>query len=171
MGSRVELYAAIRFDWQRNQRSIRALADKYGVHRRTVREAVESPIPPPRKNAPRSAPVLEAVREVIDAMLAEDVAAPRGGTPAAVRPPCALSDRCRSRTVPGSDPASTREDRVGLGVWMARAGDRVADAAPQLVRLEYGEFLDKACRLKLSARRGDGLVRTWPLRTRPARRS
>jgi transposase len=77
MGSRVELYAAIRFDWQRNQMSIRALADKYGVHRRTVREAVESPIPPPRRNPPRSAPVLESVRELIDGMLAEDLAAPR----------------------------------------------------------------------------------------------
>ena len=51
MGSRVELYAAIRFDSQRNQMSIRALADKYGVHRRTVREAIDSPIPPPRKAA------------------------------------------------------------------------------------------------------------------------
>ena len=49
MGSRVELYAAIRFDCQRNQMSIRALADKYGVHRRTVREAIDSPIPPPRR--------------------------------------------------------------------------------------------------------------------------
>jgi transposase len=77
MGSRVELYAAIRFDWQRNQMSIRALADKYGVHRRTVREAVESPIPPPRRNPPRSAPVLESVCELIDGMLAEDLAAPR----------------------------------------------------------------------------------------------
>ena len=53
MGSRVELYAAIRFDWQRNQMSIRALAEKYGVHRRTVREAIDSPIPPPRKSPPR----------------------------------------------------------------------------------------------------------------------
>lgn len=77
MGSRVELYAAIRYDWQRNQLSIRALADRYGVHRRTVREAVESPIPPPRKTTPRSAPVLEAVRGLIDGMLREDVAAPR----------------------------------------------------------------------------------------------
>ncbi|MGH8921948.1 MAG: IS21 family transposase [Actinomycetes bacterium] len=77
MGSRVELYAAIRFDWQRNEMSIRALAEKYSVHRRTVREAVESPIPPPRCNPARSAPVLAAVREVIDAMLAEDRAAPR----------------------------------------------------------------------------------------------
>lgn len=77
MGSRVELYAAIRFDWVRNQMSIRALADKYGVHRRTVREAIECPIPPPRKSPPRSAPVLESVREVIDAMLVADLAAPR----------------------------------------------------------------------------------------------
>ena len=77
MGSRVELYAAIRFDWVRNQMSIRALADKYGVHRRTVREAVESPVPPPRKAPARPAPVLDTVRGVIDGMLAEDLAAPR----------------------------------------------------------------------------------------------
>ncbi len=77
MGSRVELYAAIRFDWQRNQMSIRALADKYGVHRRTVREAVGSPVPPPRKSPPRTALVLDSVRELIDGMLAEDLAAPR----------------------------------------------------------------------------------------------
>ncbi len=77
MGSRVELYAAIRFDWQRNQMSIRALADKYGVHRRTVREAVGSPVPPPRKSPPRTTLVLDSVRELIDAMLAEDLAAPR----------------------------------------------------------------------------------------------
>src|SRR5215203_3713459 len=77
MGSRVELYAAIRFDWQRNQMSVRALADKYGVHRRTVREAIDSPIPPPRKNPPRRAVVLDAVRDAVDAMLREDLTAPR----------------------------------------------------------------------------------------------
>jgi hypothetical protein len=77
MGSRVELYAAIRFDWQRNQMSIRGLADKYGVHRRTVREAIESPIPPPRKSPPRRTLVLGVVRDAVEAMLAEDLAAPR----------------------------------------------------------------------------------------------
>jgi transposase len=77
MGSRVELYAAIRFDWQRNQMSIRALADKYGVHRRTVREAIDSPLPPPRRNPPRRSVVLDAVRDAVDAMLREDLTAPR----------------------------------------------------------------------------------------------
>ena len=73
----MELYAAIRFDWQRNQMSIRGLADKYKVHRRTVREAVASPIPPPRKSPPRSTPVWDAVRGRIEGMLVEDVTAPR----------------------------------------------------------------------------------------------
>src|SRR5688572_26076518 len=77
MGSRVELYAAIRFDYQRNQMSVRALAEKYSVHRRTVREAIGSPIPPSRKSPPRRTSVLDAVRDAVEAMLVEDLTAPR----------------------------------------------------------------------------------------------
>jgi hypothetical protein len=73
---RVELFAAIRFDWQRHQMSIRALARKYDVHRRTVRQAIVSPLPPDRKVPVRAAPVREAVTGWIDEMLAEDLAAP-----------------------------------------------------------------------------------------------
>jgi hypothetical protein len=57
--------------------SIRALAEKYGVHRCTVREAIDSLIPPPRKDAVRSAVVLDGVRGLIDAMLVADLVAPR----------------------------------------------------------------------------------------------
>jgi transposase len=77
MERRVELFAAIRFDWQRNQMPIRALARKYDVHRRTVRQAIASPVPPERKVPERAAPVREAVAGWIDEMLAEDLAAPR----------------------------------------------------------------------------------------------
>ena len=52
---RVELFAAIRFDWQRNQMSVRALARKYDVHRRTVRQALVSAVPPDRKVPARAA--------------------------------------------------------------------------------------------------------------------
>jgi hypothetical protein len=45
MERRVELFAAIRFDWQRYQMPVRALARKYDVHRRTVRQAIASPVP------------------------------------------------------------------------------------------------------------------------------
>jgi hypothetical protein len=81
MERRVELFAAIRFDWQRYRMPVRALARKYDVHRRTVRQAIASPVPPERKvpvrAAPvRAAPVREAVAGWIDEMLAEDLAAP-----------------------------------------------------------------------------------------------
>jgi transposase len=73
----VELFAAIRFDWQRNQMSVRSLARKYDVHRRTVRQAIASPVPPPRRAPERAAAVLDQVRDLIDGMLREDLAAPR----------------------------------------------------------------------------------------------
>ena len=77
MERRVELFAAIRFDWQRHRMPVRALARKYDVHRRTVRQAIGSPVPPERKVPVRAAPVREAVAGWIDEMLAEDLAAPR----------------------------------------------------------------------------------------------
>ncbi len=77
MERRVELFAAIRFDWQRNQMSVRSLARKYDVHRRTVRQAIASPVPPARRAPERQATVLDQVRGLIDGMLREDLAAPR----------------------------------------------------------------------------------------------
>jgi len=77
MEQRVELFAAIRFDWQRYRMPVRALARKYDVHRRTVRQAIASPVPPDRKVPVRAAPVREAVAGWIDEMLREDLAAPR----------------------------------------------------------------------------------------------
>ena len=77
LGSRVELYAAIRRDARREDLGIRELAARHGVHRRTVRQALASPIPPPRKPRSFPAPRLDAVKPVIDAMLREDLDAPR----------------------------------------------------------------------------------------------
>ena len=57
--------------------SIRALADKHHVHRRTVRQALESSIPPARKTPQRIAPRLEPFKTAIDEMLRSDVEAPK----------------------------------------------------------------------------------------------
>jgi hypothetical protein len=57
--SRVELFEAIRRDARVEGLSIRALADRYRVHRRTVRQALESPVPPERKTPARAAPKLD----------------------------------------------------------------------------------------------------------------
>jgi hypothetical protein len=49
MGSRVELFEQIRRDRDREDLSIRALAERHGVHRRAVRQALSAPLPPARK--------------------------------------------------------------------------------------------------------------------------
>ncbi len=65
-----ELFTAIQQDFAAHGLSIRALATRYRVHRRTVRQALTTPDPPPRKRLPaRGAPVLGPVRNLIDAML------------------------------------------------------------------------------------------------------
>lgn len=75
--SRVELFEEIRRDHEAGGISIRGLSDRHGVHRRTVRAALESSSPPPRKPVTRAAPALDPVKPLIDAMLVEDLEAPR----------------------------------------------------------------------------------------------
>jgi hypothetical protein len=48
MSSRVDLFEQIRRDHDREGLSIRGLAARHRVHRWTVRQALESPLPPAR---------------------------------------------------------------------------------------------------------------------------
>ena len=73
----MELFEAIRRDERRDGLSIRALADRYGVHRRTVRQALGNAVPPARKIPVRTAPKLDPAKGLIDLMLREDLDAPR----------------------------------------------------------------------------------------------
>ena len=57
--------------------TILGLAKKHGVHRRVVRQALASAIPPEKKKAAREAPKLDRVKEHIDRMLEADRQAPR----------------------------------------------------------------------------------------------
>lgn len=77
MGSRVELFEKIRRDQLLEGLSIRALAERHGVHRRAVRQALESALPPARRRpVARPAPALGAYRAVIDEWLEGDRSAP-----------------------------------------------------------------------------------------------
>jgi transposase len=75
--SRVELFEAIRRDHRRDGLSVRALAGRHGVHRRTVRLALEAAVPPERKRPVRVAPKMDPVKPLIDVMLRQDLDAPR----------------------------------------------------------------------------------------------
>jgi transposase len=74
----MEQFEQIRRDHAREELSIRELAKRHGVHRRAVRQALVSAIPPPKRGPEvRPAPKLGPYREVIDGILEADREAPR----------------------------------------------------------------------------------------------
>lgn len=73
----MQLYEQIRRVREREGLSIRALARRFGVHRREVRAALESAVPAPRKVAVRPSPKLGEFKPVIDGWLEADLKLPR----------------------------------------------------------------------------------------------
>jgi transposase len=76
--SRVELFEQIRRGQRAEGSSIRELAGKHHVHRRTVRQALASAVPPARKPYPqRPRPAIGRYAQVVDEWLLADRDAPR----------------------------------------------------------------------------------------------
>jgi transposase len=75
--SRVKLFEEIRTAREREGLSIHELSRRFGVHRRTVREALRSALPPARKRPVRSAPVMDRWKSTVDGWLEADRSAPR----------------------------------------------------------------------------------------------
>lgn len=69
----MELFEEIRRDRRVEALSIRELAERHKVHRRAVRQALASPLPPPRKEyVARARPAIDPWTTVIDAWLIDD---------------------------------------------------------------------------------------------------
>jgi transposase len=75
--TKVELFEGLRREYEFGVGSVQGVAKKFGVHRRLVRQALESALPPERKVMQRSCPALDPVRSFIDAILLADKQAPR----------------------------------------------------------------------------------------------
>jgi transposase len=75
--TRVELFEQIRREYEQGIGTIHGVARKFGVHRRDVRHAIESAVPPLRKVSVRTSPTLDHVKPFIEAMLVADKTAPR----------------------------------------------------------------------------------------------
>ncbi|MGY3567899.1 IS21 family transposase [Sinomonas sp. RB5] len=129
MGSRVELFARIRRDARVEGLGIRALARKYQVGRDTVRTALSRAEPPPRKTPVRASPMLGPFKDAIDAMLREDLEAPRKQRHTATRILARLADEHGARELSYStvrDYVRLRRAQIDLA-----AGRRVEVFVPQ----------------------------------------
>ncbi len=73
----VELFEAIRREYEFGVGTIQGVARTFGVHRRLVREALGSAVPAARKRPQRQRPTIGPLVEFIDAILLADRKAPR----------------------------------------------------------------------------------------------
>jgi transposase len=75
--TKVELFEQLRREYEFGVGTIQGVARQFGVHRRLVRQALESSLPPERKPVTRTCPTLDPVKPFIEAILVADQTAPR----------------------------------------------------------------------------------------------
>jgi transposase len=75
--AKVDLFEQLRREHEFGIGTVAGVAAKFGVHRRLVRQALASALPPPRHYPQRAKPKLDPVASFIDRVLEEDRRAPR----------------------------------------------------------------------------------------------
>lgn len=136
----MEQFERIRRDHREEGLSIRALADKHRVHRRTVRQALASAVPPPRKAPERKSPALGPYQEIVRGWLRDDLEVPRKQRHTARRVWQRLRDEHGAEVAESTVRAFVAEVRIGLSNAAA------AVMVPQLhdpgeeAEVDFGEF-------------------------------
>ena len=72
----MQLYKRLRREYEHGLGTISGVAQKYKVHRRTVRAALKAAVPPKRRVTPRERPKMALAIPFIDAILENDLKAP-----------------------------------------------------------------------------------------------
>ena len=75
--AKVDLFEQLRREHEFGIGTIAGVAAKFGVHRRVVRRAIASTLPPPHHYTERSKPKLGTLEAFIERVLEEDHCAPR----------------------------------------------------------------------------------------------
>ena len=75
--AKVELFEQLRREHEFGVGTVAGAASKFGVHRRMVRQALASALPPERHYPRRARPKLDVISAFIDRVLEEDLRAPR----------------------------------------------------------------------------------------------
>ena len=136
----MEQFERIRRDHRDEGLSIRALASRHRVHRRTVRQALADATPPPRKTPERTAPVLGPHVGTVRGWLSADLDAPGKQRHTARRVWQRLIEEEGVSVAESSVRALVRELKVEVGL------DRRQVAVPQThgpgeeAEVDFGEF-------------------------------
>ncbi|WP_152231212.1 IS21 family transposase [Georgenia ruanii] len=138
--SRVEQFERIRRDARDEGLSIRALASKHKVHRRTVRQALADPTPPARKVPDRVAPVLGAHVTTVRAWLVADQQVPRKQRHTARRVWQRLVEEEGAVVAESSVRALVAELRREIGVQVAAVTVPQTHPPAEEAEVDFGEF-------------------------------
>jgi transposase len=137
--SRVEQFERIRRDHREEGLSVRALARRHQVHRRTVHQALESAIPPPRATYPRPAPSLGPHAAAVRRWLTEDLAMPRKQRHTARRIWARLLDEEGAQVAESTVRAFVRATKAELGVQLTPVFIPQTHAPGDEAECDFGE--------------------------------
>lgn len=136
----MELFEQIRKTHEREGLSVRALAERFGTHRRTVRQALLSALPPPRKVQRRVAPALGPWKPTIDRWLAEDRAMPKKQRHTARRVWERLVAECGADVAESTVRRYVREARRQIGVAIAEVSVPQTHPLGEEAEVDFGQI-------------------------------
>jgi transposase len=146
----MKLYKRIRREYEHGVGTIRGVAQKYRVHRRTVRAALKSDVPPKRKVKPRVRPKMALAIPFVDDILENDSKAPLARRHTAHQiwmclrsemPACDIGEstiRAHVRVRKAELNASTRLPQASAA-WLMEA--MASDAARRVIEKEFSDDL------------------------------